>query len=193
MNQELNPSKTSTDQKTKRLKTLFYILLFLGILGLLDVLSKPVVTPIVEEYFGKSLEGTQVTFLTAIYIDMARNGASLLERLFLESVLFLDGIWFLFFISAYFCKKAEKRTLTKPIQETTADTSNLNHGFKSKKENLVYLVGGVLGCLLGLWLLISMLMTGNFLFLMLLIGGGILYGGILLLKDFFKKLQVDTK
>jgi len=74
-------------------------------------------------------------------------------------------------------------------QEINPNKTSTNDDLKSKKERFLCLVGGVLGCLLGSWLLISMIITGDFLFLILFIGGGILFGGIILLKDFFKKLH----
>lgn len=172
-------------KKDARLKLVFWTSVALGAVGFLDFLSKPLITPFVEDYFGREI-GAQITFLTAVYMDLKNSGMGSLGDLFFELVVFLNSLWFVFFIIAFLIYRSKKwnkvtrnqaDTLVNDNHETTKLHAVINN------RNLT-LAGGIMAVILGL-VFLSSVFSGNLVLFPLIVGGAFLLAGFALLREYF--------
>ena len=179
------------ETRTEYLKIFFWIFLFLSMVGFVDSLSKPFITPIVGTHFGKEIEEDSISFLMAACMDMTPSSTGLLWNMCLESAIVLNsGFWAVLLIFAFFIHKLYKQESSKKDHSvfdqnvTTQETSSIS------EYRWITLVGGIFATILSLLFLLSFFegLANNGLILFPLAGGiSFFLGGFILLKDYFSR------
>jgi hypothetical protein len=176
-------------KEKRKFRVLFWTFIILGTIGFLDFLSKPLVTPIVEDALGRKSD-VQISFLMAVYIDLRNEGIGTLGDLFFELVLLLTSLWFVPIILAFVIHKRlkeEKEIIEKPKEQVNnfAETDqSVSLTIKKRKNKKLTLVGGIISAGFGL-LFLSSIFSGELTLFPLLVGGVFSFGGFALLREYF--------
>lgn len=154
-------------KNTRTKKIILSSTLVIGILGLVDFLSKPLFPPNVAELYGEEL-GKSVGLITALAIDL-RNSLPLLSNILLEIGVIIGGTWFIFLAISIYYLKIKKHA---QINEQASEGVNKNRRFE--------LLGGLASGLIGL-IIISNIIDDGFSLITLFFGLPFIIGSYILL------------
>ncbi len=139
-NQHLSPKAR---RQIKKFKILFWVLLVVGVVGFLDFLSKPIITSVVENYYGRGID-TQVSFLMSIYMDLSSSGMDALGLPFLWAGIGLSsGLWVVFLVVAYFAHQRYKKLAmikNQPQASSIEETKKDLVGYKKLSPRIKWVI-----------------------------------------------------
>jgi hypothetical protein len=180
--------------ENRKYRVLFWTSIVLGTVGFLDFLSKPLVTPIVEDTFGRKSD-VQISFLMAVYVDLKNAGIGALGDLFFEAVILLNSLWFIPIILAVIIhkklkeEKEEKEVTEKPrepVNNVIETDQSISQTVEIRKSHKLTLIGGIISAGLGL-LFLSSIFSSNLTLFPLLVGVAFSFGGFALLREYFMR------